>query len=40
MNNDELTFKQLELIKKIKTMTDEDLAQLIDFYLKEIGQSD
>lgn len=39
MNNDELTLKQLELIKKIKTMTDEELAQFIDFYLKGIGQS-
>lgn len=40
MNNNELTFKQIKLIEKIKRLSDEDLSQFIDFYLKEIGQSD
>lgn len=40
MKKTELTHKQLELINKIKNMSNEELTIFIDFYLKEIDQLD
>jgi len=40
MKNTELTHKQLELINKIKNMSNEELTIFIDFCLKEIDQLD
>lgn len=40
MKKTELTHKQLEIINKIKNMSNEELTIFIDFCLKEIDQSD